>query len=75
MPVHFTLETERQLQLHQSHYPQLRRFISQVLAQAPLPAYRKEEEAKRDYVFRLLDFNVCWLVVNQRTEVLSVSLR
>lgn len=75
MPVHFTLEAERQLQLHQSHYPQLRRFISQVLAQDPRPAYRKGEETKRDYAVWLLDFNVRWRVVNQRTEVLSLNLR
>ncbi|WP_339036757.1 tRNA (N6-threonylcarbamoyladenosine(37)-N6)-methyltransferase TrmO [Serratia symbiotica] len=75
MPVYFTLEAERQLQLHQSHYPQLRRFISQVLAQDPRPAYRKGEETKRDYAVWLLDFNVRWRVVNQRTEVLSLNLR
>lgn len=74
MPVRFSRQAERQLQ-QQSQYPQLRRFISQVLAQDPRPAYRKGEAAKRDYAVWLLDFNVRWRVVDGSTEVLSLDPR
>ncbi len=49
MPVRFAPQAEQQLQQHQARYPQLRRFISQVLAQDPRPAYRKGEDVERDY--------------------------
>ena len=75
MPVSFTAEAEQQLLQHQQRYPQLRRFITQVLAQDPRPAYRKGQQAERDYAVWLLDFNVRWRVVDQQTEVLSLDLR
>lgn len=74
MPVRFSRQAERQLQ-QQSHYPQLRRFIIQILAQDPRPAYRKGEESERDYAVWLLDFNVRWRVVDGGTEVLSLDPR
>jgi hypothetical protein len=75
MPVCFAPEAEQQLLQHQRRYPHLRRFISQVLAQDPRPAYRKGQAAERDYAVWLLDFNVRWRVVGQQTEVLSLDLR
>jgi mRNA-degrading endonuclease RelE of RelBE toxin-antitoxin system len=42
--VSFTPETEAQLLELEKRYPRLKAFISEVLAQDPRPAYRKEEE-------------------------------
>ncbi|AHG19184.1 tRNA (adenine(37)-N6)-methyltransferase [Chania multitudinisentens RB-25] len=75
MPVYFSAQAEQQLQQHLQRYPNLRRFISQVLAQDPRPAYRKEETAEREYAVWLLEFNVRWRVVNAQTEVLSLDTR
>ncbi|MBH1932155.1 tRNA (N6-threonylcarbamoyladenosine(37)-N6)-methyltransferase TrmO [Serratia rubidaea] len=75
MPVSFSPLAEQQLQQQQTRYPQLRRFITQVLAQDPRPAYRKGEDAERDYAVWLLDFNVRWRVVAGMTEVLSLKPR
>lgn len=75
MPVRFAPQAEQQLQQHQARYPQLRRFISQVLAQDPRPAYRKGEDVERDYAVWLLDFNVRWRVVDGHTEVLALDPR
>jgi hypothetical protein len=35
-------------------------LLREVLAQDPRPAYRKEEEAGKNYAVWLLDFNVRW---------------
>jgi hypothetical protein len=75
MPVSFSLQAEQQLQQHLRRHPNLRRFISQVLAQDPRPAYRKAEEAEREYAVCLLEFNVRWRVVDEQTEVLSLDVR
>lgn len=72
MPVHFSPFAEQQLAQHQATYPNLRRFITQVLNQDPRPAYRKGE-AERDYAALLLTFNVRWRVTEQHTEVLSLD--
>lgn len=73
MPVTFSANAERQLKEHLQQYPQLRRFISQVLAQDPRPAYRKGEDAQRDYAVHLLDFNVRWRVLDEQNQVLSLD--
>ncbi|CNH48894.1 tRNA (N6-threonylcarbamoyladenosine(37)-N6)-methyltransferase TrmO [Yersinia pekkanenii] len=75
MHVCFSTTAEQQLAQQQKRYPQLRRFITQVLAQDPRPAYRKEDSESREYAVLLLEFNVCWRVVGQQTEVLSLDLR
>ncbi|WP_337261351.1 MULTISPECIES: tRNA (N6-threonylcarbamoyladenosine(37)-N6)-methyltransferase TrmO [unclassified Serratia (in: enterobacteria)] len=75
MLVRFSPQAEQQLQQHLRRYPNLRRFISQVLAQDPRPAYRKAEETEREYAVWLLEFNVRWQVINGQTEVLSLDAR
>ncbi|CAE1149245.1 tRNA (N6-threonylcarbamoyladenosine(37)-N6)-methyltransferase TrmO [Serratia sp. Tan611] len=75
MPVSFSPLAEQQLLQQQTRYPQLRRFITQVLAQDPRPAYRKGEDTGRDYAVWLLDFNVRWRVIAGMTEVLSLEPR
>ncbi|HEI8868352.1 tRNA (N6-threonylcarbamoyladenosine(37)-N6)-methyltransferase TrmO [Serratia sp. AKBS12] len=75
MPVCFSPQAEQQLNDNLARYPNLRRFISQVLAQDPRPAYRKGEKNERDYAVWLLDFNVRWRVVDGLSEVLSLERR
>ncbi|WP_145587853.1 tRNA (N6-threonylcarbamoyladenosine(37)-N6)-methyltransferase TrmO [Yersinia aldovae] len=73
MQVCFSSRAEQQLADQQQRYPQLRRFISQVLAQDPRPAYRKGDHESREYAVLLLEFNVCWRVMGSQTEVLSLD--
>ena len=73
MPVRFSALAEQQLQAESRAYPQLRRFLIQVLAQDPRPAYRKGDEEDRDYAVHLLAFNVRWRVQQNETEVLSLD--
>jgi len=75
MPVSFTPAARRQLETHQHRYPQLERFIQQVLAQDPRPAYRKGEEPDREYAAWLLEFNVRWRVTLAGTEVIAIDRR
>lgn len=75
MPVSFTSAARRQLETHQHRYPQLERFIQQVLAQDPRPAYRKGEEPDREYAAWLLEFNVRWRVTLAGTEVIAIDRR
>lgn len=73
MPVSFSPTAEQQLIQQQQRYPHLRRFITQVLAQDPRPAYRKIDNESREYAVLLLEFNVRWRVITGQTEVLSLD--
>ncbi|WP_174848655.1 tRNA (N6-threonylcarbamoyladenosine(37)-N6)-methyltransferase TrmO [Yersinia artesiana] len=73
MQVCFSSIAEQQLVEQQQRYPHLRRFITQVLAQDPRPAYRKGVSESREYAVLLLEFNVRWRVVGNQTEVLSLD--
>ncbi|AJC67456.1 MULTISPECIES: tRNA (N6-threonylcarbamoyladenosine(37)-N6)-methyltransferase TrmO [Dickeya] len=73
MPVRFSALAEQQLTTRQHAHPNLRRFITQVLAQDPRPAYRKGEDDTKVYAARLLEFNVKWQVVDGQTEVISLD--
>jgi len=75
MPVSFSLQAQQQLLQHQRHYPHLERFISQVLAQDPRPAYRKGEEPDRESAAWLLEFNVRWRVTQSGTDVIAIDPR
>ncbi|WP_455427019.1 tRNA (N6-threonylcarbamoyladenosine(37)-N6)-methyltransferase TrmO [Dryocola sp. LX212] len=75
MPVYFTAEVEHLLAKHNQRYPNIARFISQVLAQDPRPAYRKGEEVGKTYAVALLDFNVRWRITEQGSEVFAVEAR
>lgn len=74
MPVYFSPQAEAQLQQHLEHYPYLRRFVTQLLAQDPRPAYRKTED-EHEYAVWLLEFNIRWRIVDRQTEVLSLDPR
>lgn len=73
MPVYFIPAIQRQLRQLEIRYPHLSRFIQQVLAQDPRPAYRKGEETGKTYAVSLLDFNVRWRVTEQGFEVFAIE--
>ena len=66
---------DSQLSQMEKRYPRLRNFITEVLAQDPRPAYRKEEEAGKTYAVWLLDFNVRWRVTGAGFEVFALEPR
>lgn len=73
MPVTFSSLAEQQLMQYQHISPHLRRFITQVLAQDPRPAYRKNDDDSKIYAARLLEFNVRWQVIQGCTTVISLD--
>ncbi|OTA16631.1 tRNA-Thr m t A37 methyltransferase TsaA [Xenorhabdus vietnamensis] len=73
MAVNFSPEAEYQLLSYRTNHPHLRRFISQILAQDPRPAYRKKAQENRIYAAHILDFNVRWRVFDAITEVVSIE--
>lgn len=75
MPVYFTPEVEHQLARLEKEYPNISRFIHQVLSQDPRPAYRKREDAGKIYAVMLHDFNVRWRVSGQGSEVFAIETR
>ncbi len=75
MPVYFTNDVQQRLARLDDTYPNIERFIQQVLAQDPRPAYRKGEETGKTYAVALLDFNVRWRVTEQGSEVFAVEAR
>lgn len=75
LAVWFTKEVNHQIRLLEPRYPQLARFIRDVLAQDPRPAYRKTEEAGKTYAVWLLDFNVRWRVTTRGAEVFALEPR
>jgi len=74
MPVRFSAAAQQQI-AQQPDYPHLPRFIAEVLAQDPRPAYRQGEAQDREYAVWLLDFNVRWRVDESGTEVIAVDPR
>ncbi|NIY47946.1 tRNA (N6-threonylcarbamoyladenosine(37)-N6)-methyltransferase TrmO [Cedecea colo] len=75
MPVYFTTDVQQQLARLDNIWPNITRFIQQVLAQDPRPAYRKGEDAGKIYAVLLLDFNVRWRVTERGFEVFAVEER
>jgi len=75
MPVAFSEHALKQIADEQAHFPHLQRFIHDVLAQDPRPAYRKGDEPDREYAAWLLDFNVRWRVDAGATLVVAVDRR
>ena len=73
MCVVFSDVAQQQILQQRSRYPHLERFIRQVLAQDPRPAYRKGENEERVYAVHLLDFNVRWHVKDGITEVIDLN--
>lgn len=73
MHVYFTPEIQQYLRQREPLSPHLTRFIQQVLAQDPRPAYRKDEDAGKTYAVSLLDMNVRWRVTEHGFEVFAIE--
>src|SRR5471030_1380104 len=73
MAVSFSLGAAARLEELTPHYPHLRRFITDVLAQDPRPAYRKMHTGEQTYAVRLMEFNIRWRVTDSRAEVLAIE--
>lgn len=73
MTVVFSSYAEQQLVEQQHYHPNLRRFIYQLLAQDPRPAWQKKSPVDTEYAVFLLEFNVRWRVSGHKTEVLSLD--
>ncbi|TRW49497.1 tRNA (N6-threonylcarbamoyladenosine(37)-N6)-methyltransferase TrmO [Aliidiomarina halalkaliphila] len=68
----FSDDAEQFLQ-QQRDYPQLREFITEVLAQDPRPAYQKDAHMDKDYGMHLYHFNIKWRVQNNKNYVFSIE--
>ncbi|WGO84050.1 tRNA (N6-threonylcarbamoyladenosine(37)-N6)-methyltransferase TrmO [Arsenophonus apicola] len=73
MSVVFAATAQKQLIEQQTRYPFLERFIRQVLAQDPRPAYKKNVADEKIYAVHLLDFNVRWQISTNMVVVLSLD--
>lgn len=73
LKVAFNDDALKQCKHYQKQYPHLHELISQVLAQDPRPAYKKQNQACQEYGMSLYDFNICWQVENQLNTVLEIT--
>ena len=69
----FSPEAEQALQIQAKQHPNLRQFISQVLAQDPRPAYHKTKAEIRDYAVHLYDVNIRWRVIDDVNHVFAIE--
>ncbi|WP_413726708.1 tRNA (N6-threonylcarbamoyladenosine(37)-N6)-methyltransferase TrmO [Sodalis sp. RH16] len=73
MGVDFSLGAAARIEALVPRYPHLRRFISDVLAQDPRPAYRKTHGGEQTYAVRLMEFNIRWRVTGNIAEVIAIE--
>ena len=73
MTVFFSSSATERLVALAPRYPQLQRFITDVLAQDPRPAYRRRQDDQQQYAVLLLEFNIRWRVSGTRAEVLAIE--
>jgi len=75
LQVSFSDTINEQLQQLHNKYPDLKLLISQVLAQDPRPAYKKQQQIDpKKYNIHLYDFNIQWQFIAEHT-VLVVNLQ
>jgi len=75
LTITFKESVERHLQTYQQKHPELSLLITQVLAQDPRPAYKKDKKDNNIYGIRLYDFNIKWhLITAAHIEVIEISL-
>lgn len=73
--VTFTADARQALITYLERYPHLERFITQVIAQDPRPAYHKKQETTRCYAMHLLEFNISWQINAHNAEVFAIDVR
>lgn len=57
----------------QTHYPELKDFIANVLKQDPRPAYKKQKQGEQSYGMTLYDFNIRWQVNGEHNLVTRIE--
>lgn len=71
--VRFSEQAQQVIEQQQSLYPQLELLISQVLAQDPRPAYKKQQIDSKVYGIALDQFNILWHVdSNNQIQVTDI---
>ena len=73
LEVEFSEQAQQQLQLANEQHPQLEKFIRQVIALDPRPAYTSDDEPEKKYGAKLFDFDVKWHVKNGIATVTSLE--
>jgi tRNA-Thr(GGU) m(6)t(6)A37 methyltransferase TsaA len=73
LQVIFSAAAEQQWQEIQTHYPELKQLIGQVLALDPRPAYYDSVTPRKKFGTRLLDFDVAWEVEGDIATVLAIT--
>lgn len=75
-PLHirFSPQAQQQIQQKENQYPNLQRFLHDILAQDPRPAYQKNKANDRIYGVALYDFDVKFkvLINENKEEILEV---
>lgn len=69
LPVHFSSDALKIIHHHQTQYPELKLFITEVLAQDPRPAYKKHNDDNKLYGVNLYSFDVKWRIENNEVYV------
>jgi tRNA-Thr(GGU) m(6)t(6)A37 methyltransferase TsaA len=73
--VSFNKSAQLDLQKYQNKASDLTTLITQILAQDPRPAYKKNKEDDNIYGIRLYDLNIKWRLISTRhIEVIDISL-
>lgn len=73
LQVIFSEQAIKKMQLVSDMCPQLEKFIRQVIALDPRPAYSPAEQPGKQYGIKLLDFDVHWQVANGIAQVVSIE--
>ncbi|WP_213993219.1 tRNA (N6-threonylcarbamoyladenosine(37)-N6)-methyltransferase TrmO [Sodalis sp. dw_96] len=73
MAVSFSANAAARLEDLAPRYPYLQRFITDVLAQDPRPAYRKTHAGEQTYAVRLMEFNIRWRVSGNSADVIAIE--
>jgi tRNA-Thr(GGU) m(6)t(6)A37 methyltransferase TsaA len=69
LAVSFSADALKSIKQHQTHYPDLKLFIIEVLSQDPRPAYKKQSEDNKLYGVKLYNFDVKWRIDNNEVYV------
>ncbi|MDF7666889.1 tRNA (N6-threonylcarbamoyladenosine(37)-N6)-methyltransferase TrmO [Orbaceae bacterium ESL0727] len=73
LTVEFSPLAQQMLTEQQTDYPQLAELITQVIAQDPRPAYKKNHPDQHIYGITLYHFNIQWQVTHQHATVLTIT--
>jgi tRNA (adenine37-N6)-methyltransferase len=73
LEVNFSSQATTACEYHDQTFPNLKAFISQVLAQDPRPAHKRRNSEKQSYQVYLHEFNVQFEIHNQQCLVTNIQ--